>query len=59
MREISLIINANLDDDGIRQELDAEDDAILRDLIDYTKEEFLRRTGKEFIEPLDCKLGKS
>ena len=58
MREISLIINVNLGDDGIRQELDAEDDGILGELIDYAKAEFLSRTGKEFAETLDCKLGK-
>ena len=59
MREISLIINVNLGDDGIRQELVAEDDGILGELIDYAKAEFLSRTGKEFAETLDCKLGKS
>ena len=58
MREISLIININLGDDGIRQELDAEDDGILGELIDYVKAEFLSRTGKDFAEPLDCKLGE-
>ena len=58
MREISLIINVNLGDDGIRQELVAEDDGILGELIDYAKAEFLSRTGKEFAETLDCKLGK-
>ena len=58
MREIPLIIQVNVGEDGIRQELDAEDDAILGDLIDYSKEEFLSRSGKEFTEPVDCKLGK-
>ena len=59
MREIPLIIQVNVGEDGIRQELDAEDDAILGDLIDYSKEEFLSRNGKEFTEPVVCKLGKS
>ena len=58
MREISLIINVNLGDDGIRQELVAEDDGILGELIDYAKAEFLSRTGKVFAETLICKLGK-
>ena len=57
MPEISLIIKISLGDDGIRQELDAEDDSTLGELIDFAKEEFHSTTGKEFAVKCNCKLG--
>ena len=58
MPEISIIINISLGKDGIRFDLEAENDDKLKELIDYAIVEFHSQTGKHIHGAFDSQLGK-
>ena len=58
MSEISIIIDISLGGDGIRFELEAENDDKLKELIDYAIVEFYSHTGKHINGAFNSQLGK-
>ena len=58
MSEISIIIDISLGGDGIRFELEAENDDKLKELIDYAIVEFYSQTRKHINGAFDSQYGK-